>query len=417
MMAARPWQANRRPVACCRAAGRRAIRRACLNLNALLFLLLMAIPLTATRAVAHDASAYGGVFRSRSMGNAWLNADTGLFLNAALIVAVDPANANHLLMGSDTGLLSSVNGGRSWTFVAPTLISGAVFAVAFSPDGATALCATPGGIFRAVDGTWHRSDAPTGATPARGIVFGTAPGQVYLLGQDRLFSSNDGGARFVRSQDDADDGAGLETLAIVRQSPETLFAVAQGRLLVSTDHGRHWQRRAVSDAAKPVEIVVADPTTKNRIWVAGANRLHVSSDGGQHWQPVGNRLPEARTVVRGIAADSQATTLVVTTHRGTYRSTDGGMNWALEEDTLPVHLEAGSLTRDPRDPGILYVVYSLIPYPEVWRSALGGGNLLTRADPLSLIGGLAFLGLLLLGGIILIVWLSRWRRSNLGAIR
>ena len=120
-------------------------------------------------------------------------------------------------------------------------------------------------------------------------------------------------------------------------------------------------------------------------------------------------------MVRGIAADSQATTLVVTTHRGTYRSTDGGMNWALEEDTLPVHLEAGSLTRDPRDPGILYVVYSLIPYPEVWRSALGGGNLLTRADPLSLIGGLAFLGLLLLGGIILIVWLSRWRRSNLGA--
>ena len=132
---------------------------------------------------------------------------------------------------------------------------------------------------------------PTGATPARGIVFGTAPGQVYLLGQDRLFSSNDGGARFVRSQDDADDGAGFETLAIVRQPPETLFAVAQGRLLVSTDR---WPALAATERyrMRPNRLKLSSPTrqTKNRIWVAGANRLHVSSDGGQHWQPVGNRL-------------------------------------------------------------------------------------------------------------------------------
>jgi len=41
-------------------------------------------------ASAHDASSYGGVFRSRDLGAAWLNADVGLFLNAALVIAVDP---------------------------------------------------------------------------------------------------------------------------------------------------------------------------------------------------------------------------------------------------------------------------------------------------------------------------------------
>jgi len=38
--------------------------------------------LLASSASAHDASSYGGVFRSRDLGAAWLNADVGLFLNA-----------------------------------------------------------------------------------------------------------------------------------------------------------------------------------------------------------------------------------------------------------------------------------------------------------------------------------------------
>ena len=108
-------------------------------------LLLLLVPsLAPTQAVAHDASSYGGVFRSRSMGGSWLNADVGLFLSAALVVAVDPRDPNHLLMGSDSGLLASVNGGRSWTQEAPTLIRGAVFAVAFSPDGTHRTVRGPG---------------------------------------------------------------------------------------------------------------------------------------------------------------------------------------------------------------------------------------------------------------------------------
>jgi photosystem II stability/assembly factor-like uncharacterized protein len=376
-------------------------------------LLLLLVPsLVPTQAVAHDASSYGGVFRSRSMGGSWLNADVGLFLSAALVVAVDPRDPNHLLMGSDSGLLASVNGGRSWTQEAPTLIRGAAFAVAFSPDGGIALCAAPDGIYRNADRTWRRSDAPMGATPGRGIVFGEAPGRVYLLGRDRLFSSNDNGTHFARVPSDAD---GLETLAILRGPSETLFAVAHGSLLVSTDGGQGWRERRVTGTAATVDTVIADPAVAGRVWVAAANQLHVSSDGGVSWQAIGNLLPESRTVVRGIAADPAATTLVVTTHRGTYRSTDAGASWALEEGNLPVHLEAGPLARDPADPRILYVVYSLIPYPEVWRSALDGSNLLARVDPMSLVGGLALLLLLLLSGMLLVALLVRRRRDIPGA--
>ena len=380
----------------------------------LLFLALAASS-APTPGSAHDASAYGGLFRSRSMGGAWLNADVGLYLNAALTVAVDPRDANHLLMGTDSGLWASINGGRSWAQEAPTLISGAVFAIAFSPDGTTVLCVAPGGVYRNFDGRWGRSNAPIEATPGRSIVF-SGSGRIYLLGRDRLFSSDDGGARFAAVVD-ADDAAGFETLALIRQPSETLFAIAHGRLLASTNGGKRWQQRPVGDTSEPIETVIADPTVPGRVWVAAANRLKVSSDDGVNWQAVGSVLPEAHTVVRGIAADPNGATLVVTTHRGTYRSTDAGVHWGLEEGNLPVHLEAGPLARDPANPGVLYIVYSLIPYPEVWRSALEGSNLLARVDPMDLLGGLAFLLLLSLGSTMLVVWLLRQRRDMTGTAR
>ena len=80
-----------------------------------------------------------------------------------------------------------------------------------------------------------------------------------------------------------------------------------------------------------------------------------------------------------------------------------------KEGNLPVHLESGPLVRDPSDARTLYAVYSLMPYAEVWRTALEGGNLLARVDPVSLAGGLAFVLLLMIGGGLLARWLAGLR--------
>ena len=122
-------------------------------------------------AEAHDASSYGGVFRSRDLGAAWLSADVGLFLNAALVVAVDPRDLSHLLVGTDLGILSSRNGGRSWVPEARDLIIGAVFALAFSPDSDLAACAAANGVFRRDRDGWLRAKAPELRDP------GTSAGQ------------------------------------------------------------------------------------------------------------------------------------------------------------------------------------------------------------------------------------------------
>ena len=77
-----------------------------------LILGLACLPLIAGEVSAHDASSYGGVFRSRDLGAVWLNADVGLFLNAALVIAVDPRDSSHLLVGTDLDLVRSHDAGR-----------------------------------------------------------------------------------------------------------------------------------------------------------------------------------------------------------------------------------------------------------------------------------------------------------------
>jgi photosystem II stability/assembly factor-like uncharacterized protein len=352
------------------------------------------LALTDGNAWAHDPSSYGGVFRSRNLGGTWLNADVGLFLNAALAVAADPRDPSHLLVGTDLGLIGSRNGGRSWTPQAPDLIFGAVFAVAFSADGERALCAAQSGVFRFAGGRWAPARAADGAIPARAIVAGTSNDRIYLLGSSRLFVSEDGGQTYVPVGGPSQSRE-MTALAVIGTA-KILVAVIDGRVMTSQDGGRGWRDGGLEGEA--VDTVAPDAYAPDRIWAASADRIHTSADLGATWRAVGRALPEPGTKVRGIAADESAMTLVVTTQRGTYRSENGGQTWVLKEDNLPIHLEAGPLARDPRDPRLIYAVYSLMPYSEVWRAANEGGNLLARIDPISLAGGISFCLLVLIGG-------------------
>ena len=62
-----------------------------------------------------------------------------------------------------------------------------------------------------------------------------------------------------------------------------------------------------------------------------------------------------------------------------------------------------------------------MPYAEVWRVAVEGGNLLARIDPISLAGGLSLCVLVLIGGVfvaeaasvILQVGWFKWRRRRI----
>ena len=79
-------------------------------------------------ACAHDASAWGGLFRSSDHGASWFLASPGTYPTAAIAVAVSPTDGNHLLLATDSGLLRSRNGSRDWSRETPSVLSGAVWA-------------------------------------------------------------------------------------------------------------------------------------------------------------------------------------------------------------------------------------------------------------------------------------------------
>jgi photosystem II stability/assembly factor-like uncharacterized protein len=359
----------------------------------------------------HDASSYGGVFRSRDLGATWLNADVGLFLNAALIIAVDPHDSSHLLAGTDLGILSSHNGGRSWVPEARDVIIGEVFALAFSPDGALVMCASAGGVFRRDQDGWRRAEAPESAIPARTLVAGPTNNRFYLIGRSQLYASADGGRIYTAVPGSPRMGE-MTALVAMPGSADILAAVIDGRAMISHDGGRTWRNAGFGDAAAPVDTIATDATQPRRIWVAAGGRIAFSDDLGSGWHAVGRPLPEARIRVRGIAASADAMTLVVSSDHGIYRSEDGGETWAQKQDNLPTHIEAGPLARDPNDANIIYAVFSLMPYAEVWRVANEGGNLLARVEPISLVGGLSFCLLVLIGGGLAARYLLRRRAAT-----
>ena len=342
------------------------------------------------------------MFRSRDDGQSWLPSDAGLFVGAALAVAVSRTDPNHILYATDTRLLRSRNAGRDWAPEAPQLFHGPTLTVAFAADGISAWAATPAGVFAANEGdAWRKSDAPETASPGRARVPGVPPGRVYLLGARGGYASVDNGARFGRvGQEDLPDAAG-QALLVVAAPDETLFAVFDGRIWASADAGKTWAPRDAGLPPGQVQTLAAeraDPNLPGRLWAASANRLHLSDDLGATWRAWGAPIAEATLSIRGIATAQAGATIVLTTHKGLLRSSDAGKTWAQVEGALPVHLEAGPLLRDPGDAQTLYVGFSLVPYTEQRRRAEQGSNLLSRLDPVSIVGAGAFLLLLLIGG-------------------
>ena len=372
------------------------------------FLLALPLVLLATPAQSHDPSAWGGLFRSRDQGATWVSVSRGQYLSSAIALAISPTDPDHLLLGTGSGLFRSRNGGRDWVVEAPSVVLGPVFAAAFARDGKNALLSTGLGIFRGeADGSWRQLPAPRGVVPARAIVFSAEANRVYLAGWNGLYHSDDLGASWSSAANGLPDDTAT-TLFAAQGSPETLYAVLQGQIWVSSDGAKSWSGRGTGMLPANIDVLTVDARLPTQHWAAAANLLFRSDDAGVHWRRVGRPVQDPNTKVTAISASEEA--IVVATDRGLFRSPDGGENWTLLTDNLPAHLEAGMLGRDPVDPATLYAGFSLIPYAELWRRAASGEGALARVGLTSLAGSVVLLALLALAAVVALRWLAAYYR-------
>jgi photosystem II stability/assembly factor-like uncharacterized protein len=375
----------------------------------LVTVLLSAILMSPTLASGHDPSAYGGLFRSRDGGVTWFPANPGRIVSGAIALAVSSVEPNHLLLATDSGLLRSRNAGLEWSQEAPALLFGPVFAVAFDADGGRALASTATSLFRSDDGqTWREISAPPGTLPAR-LLIPDVPGRVFLVGWQRLYVSVDWGTSWTAVSSPLPEAP--ITQMVVAHATRGVYAVAGGRLWSADDGTSAWRP---ADAGLPqgrVNALSADPREPRRLWATADEQIFQSDDGAANWRPWGRPVPDAPTVVRGIALSDSGRDAVLTTDRGLYRSAEG-KRWEIPSDNLPAHLEAWPLVRDPTDPATLYAGFALIPYPELWRLAAEQTSALARVTPMGLAGSVAFLVLLGLAGVAVLRALRRYDRDH-----
>jgi photosystem II stability/assembly factor-like uncharacterized protein len=370
-----------------------------------LILLLFAGPVR-----GHDPSSFGGLFRSRDFGSTWVSANQGAFLSGAITLAISRTDRNHLLLGTETGLFVSLNGGRDWDVAAPSLILGSVFALSFSKDGEQALASTGAGLFSyGLDHIWREVPAPWGALPIRTIVHGNQSRQFYLVGSRGLYRSDDSGASWSSIGNGLPEQ--LATILIVPQTDAEIFyaVVHGGGVWASVDGAHTWSSRGAEIFQSSIDVLAIDAWHSGRVWAAGKDRLFRSDDRGIDWHEIGKPLPEANTKVHGIAASDEA--IVLATNRGIYRANGNGENWTPVTESVPAHLEAGPLVRDPVDPSSIYAGFSLVSYDELWRRSASRRSALAQVSLTSLVAGGALLSALVAAGIGALLCLGGYYRS------
>ena len=367
--------------------------------------LLGAMLMMPTQASGHDPSAYGGLFRSRDGGITWFPANPGRIVSGAIALAVNPVEPNHLLLATDSGLLRSRNAGLEWSQEAPSLLVGPVFAVAFDTDGGRALASTATSLFRSDDGqTWRDISAPPSTLPAR-LLVPDGPGRIYLVGWQRLYASVDWGTSWSAVASPLPEAP--ITQMVVEHATRRVYAIASGRLWCADDGTSAWRPADTGLPQGRVNALSADPREPRRLWATADGQMFQSDDAAASWRPWGQPVPDAPTVVRGIALSVSGRDAVLTTDRGLYRSAEG-KRWVIPSDNLPAHLEAWPLVRDPTDPATLYAGFALIPYPELWRLAAERTSALARVAPMGLAGSIAFLVLVALAGVAALRALRRY---------
>jgi hypothetical protein len=380
-----------------------------LSARVIRIVLLSAILLSPGPVSAHDPSAFGGVFRSRDGGVTWFPANPGRIVSGAIALAINPVEPSHLLLATDSGLLRSRNAGLDWSLEAPSVLVGAVFAVTFDGDGRGALASTGTALFRNDGGeTWHAVTAPAGALPAR-LLVADGRGRVYLVGWQQLAASDDW-ARSWKAIASPAAGAPVSHIVVARDTG-TVYALAGNRLWAMDDRTSPW--RPV-DAGLPhgsIDAVSVDPRETRRLWATATGQVFRSDDGATTWRPWGRPMEDGRVSVRSVAASASGRDVVLTTDRGLYRSADGG-SWLMPGDSLPAHLEAWPLVRDPSDPDTLYAGFALAPYSELWRLAVERRAAQSRAEASGVTSTVTFFVLVALAAATAVGWLWRFDRER-----
>jgi photosystem II stability/assembly factor-like uncharacterized protein len=340
------------------------------------------------------ASACSGIYRSENGGELWtkLRGIPGTHRRTH-VIAQDPRDSDTIFAGTTLGLFKSPDAGRSWLHLSTEQVNWMVFdpqdpkilylateyaGILKSADSGQTFAAQNrgfanhsltqitgsgsrlyassiyegrhGGVFRSFDGglEWtlcaneevlsDRSLSSLVAAPSRDLLFAAS--------QDEILKSADGGKTWSRLAIQPKVSAGrpaqhfgrirIQSLQVVQLDKLVLFVGTQSGLFRSPDAGASWERStAAGIAGVPIMAIYAPPRGASRLAVRTAGGLFVSDDEGRNWRPA--PLPGSDYYIYDVALPlDRSDPILAATSRGLLQSLDGGADWKLVTDGVPI---------------------------------------------------------------------------------
>jgi photosystem II stability/assembly factor-like uncharacterized protein len=304
-------------------------------------------------------------------------------------LAIDPKNSSVLYVVSTSGIVTSANGGETWSD--PVRLANPAFMLAIDPIvSSTIYAATANGILKSTDGGTNWITADNGLPASRSIQFllidPFATSTIYAVRTNgEIFKTTDGGESWTSIKTGAarNFGAWQLTLVLDPVNPSTIYAgsfanfengLARG-ISKSTDGGVTW--KVVERGLPPnafIDGLALDPTSPSTIFArANTGTVVKSIDGGESWTILDLNLPPGNHFVAPAAGSS-------TVYAGYYildpsgiggvsKSNDGGLSWSAASAGM-FALDLRVLATDPVDPLTIYTGGAA----GLFRSIDGGAN-------------------------------------------
>lgn len=269
-----------------------------------------------------------GILRSGDEGQHWIPVQLpdGSVISRLLF---DAKRNDWLATNAKGGMLTSVDGGRSWRVVRG-LSAAPLLNLALSTDGTIVAAGTEGSVVHSRDGRrWNLLKSDTTAYVSRILPLGHAQGTLVIW-SDRSVS-------LITIQ------GGLETRTPVGEFPPTAVTFdarnrlafvgnANGQVFRSADGGMHWQSSQVLDRVFLTEML-SDPASGALTAVGARGTVARSMDDGVTWKILrGNEWNSRLHAV--MAGPDHAELYAVGTGGLILRSADHGQNWqSMRADT------------------------------------------------------------------------------------
>ena len=239
-------------------------------------------------------------------------------LRASVVVADVSYSHAFYALGADRTLYRSINGGRTWSVLAPPLWNIAVPRLAIDPFAGDNLVWSENQLDVAYVSRYVPSTNTLSNSPVPGL------DSIYSLLADPLTS-------------------GRFWFTAIASSPW------RPRLYESTSHGASWSD--VGDGS--TTLLYASPTTAGVLYGNGTRGFARSADAGRTWQSRTRGLPLAEVHGVSIHPVRGAEILAAGAGFGVALSTDGGVTW---NAGLPgmTRENAVGIVRSPQNPEIVY---------------------------------------------------------------